>query len=54
VHFCYDEVAAIMAALPFIGFAVTWIKVKWHCICGKQECKEDHEGSTPSVKEDRV
>jgi len=29
MHFCQDELMAILGVLPFFGFALTWIRTKF-------------------------
>lgn len=40
MHFCKDELFAILALLPFCGVMVTRLKVWWHHRFG---CKNHHE-----------
>lgn len=28
MHICHEEVAAIVSALPFLGWAWTWLRMK--------------------------
>jgi len=41
MHFCHEELFAIMAAIPAVGFVFTWIKIKLFpkkhkCACPNQ------------------
>lgn len=29
MHFCADELVAILAAVPFVGAGVAWARSKW-------------------------
>jgi len=36
MHWCADETNQLMAALPFVGVAVAWIRAKWRQIFHRQ------------------
>ena len=51
MHWCADETMAMLAALPFLGFAWAWIKTRFRkksCICGHTHVGTDPE-SSPAV-----
>lgn len=29
MHFCADELLALMMALPFLGSVVVWVRTRW-------------------------
>ena len=32
MHFCADEMTAVMAAVPILGYAWSWARSKWRTI----------------------
>ena len=37
MHWCADETLALLAALPFVGFAFSWVRMKWRAWRGKRQ-----------------
>ena len=50
IHFCQDELFAILAMIPLIGLSVPWLKSKFH-----RDHKDCHEGEeAPSTPKSAV
>lgn len=44
MHFCMDELYAILYAIPFVGVFWAWLRAKIHHSRVHSDCS-DHEGS---------
>jgi hypothetical protein len=39
MHFCMDELMALLAAFPMVGFAIAWLRAKFHHRKTHTDCK---------------
>jgi hypothetical protein len=45
MHFCMDEVIAFMACVPFVGYAISWVRSRraiWRLRHHKPLCVHNH------------
>jgi hypothetical protein len=46
MHFCHEELFAIMAAIPAAGFVLNWLRAKLH---RRRACECPNAGARPRI-----